>query len=159
MQPLGICDYCLQPINIDWYTSHGQPRQYCCRDCRNTANSRAGAAVRGEQTRERVRDGTWFNPSSVLTPEQLLEAAKLGGAASGAKFREQVNNGVWRNPALSEPARAKLSRPRTINDAVLHSAVSKLTQGLSVSDLTPDEAETYRAYRRRLKTKRTGPAR
>jgi len=42
--PLGICDLCGDSIpRHRWHTSKRTPRLFCGRDCRNTANSRAGA--------------------------------------------------------------------------------------------------------------------
>ncbi|MBE2200442.1 MAG: hypothetical protein IAE79_17640 [Anaerolinea sp.] len=59
VQPFGICDYCLGKIPADMgeYTSKGKPRLYCCRDCRNAANSQAGAAIRSEKAQRRVERG------------------------------------------------------------------------------------------------------
>jgi len=147
IKPIGICDNCGQAIKINWYTSKRTPRLYCCRLCRNTSNSRIGAGIRSEKAKARVQAGVWQNPGEEFTPAQRKEYARLGGAASQAKFIEEVKAGQWRNPALSTKARAKLSRPRTIQDKALHSAISKLLRDLKMADLTPQEADKYRAYR------------
>jgi hypothetical protein len=64
-----------------------------------------------------------------------------------------VEAGSWRNPALADQAREKLSRPRR-HSGVLHSAIEKLKQGAKVADLTPEEQEAHRAYRRGLQDRR-----
>ncbi len=73
--------------------------------------------------------------------------------------KAEVETGTWRNPVLSDEAREKLSQPRVHDDnPVLHSALEKLTQGASISDLTPEEQEEHRAYRRRLRAARAEEA-
>ena len=54
--PLGICDLCGGEISPGPYTSKDTPRLFCSRECRNTANSRAGAAIR-YATQEKVKGG------------------------------------------------------------------------------------------------------
>lgn len=143
IEPVGVCDFCKGEITDTWYTRRG-PRRYCCVDCRNTANSRAGAEIRGEKTRARVTAGTWQNPHHLNPPtgEEQARRARLG------RLRE-VAAGAWRNPALTDAARVKLSRPRT-HTGDLHAAIEKLGHGLSVADLSPKEQEAHRSYRRRL---------
>ena len=103
--PIGICDHCLGPIHPDeHYTSKGHPRRYCCRDCRNTANSRNSTAIRAEKARERVEAGQWVNPRELLTPEQI---SAIQSAASRAGRLREIAEGRWRNPALSPDSRAK----------------------------------------------------
>ncbi len=105
--PIGICDHCLGPIHPDeHYTSKGQPRRYCCRDCRNTANSRNSTAIRIEKAKANVAAGTWYNPRSELTREQISEIQSR--AATTARTRERAE-GRWRNPGLSPESRAKNS--------------------------------------------------
>jgi acyl-CoA reductase-like NAD-dependent aldehyde dehydrogenase len=58
-----------------------------------------------------------------------------------------VAAGRWRNPALTDAARAKLSRPRRHTGA-LHNALEKLKRGLRVADLTAEQQDAHRAYRR-----------
>lgn len=149
LKPIGICDQCGGPIRMDWYTSKHQPRRYCSRLCRNTANSRQGAPIRSQKLKERVQAGIWFNPGARLTTDQRHIYACMGGAAAAAIFKSQVKDGTWRNPALSAGARRKLSRPRAKHNYLLHRAISKLSRGLKMADLTPDEAKLYRAYRHR----------
>lgn len=143
--PLGTCDHCGGDIpRSRWYTSKRKPRLHCSRDCRNTANSRAGAPIRSEKARARVRRGEWQNPAKLNppTPEEQARRASLGR-------KREVVAGTWRNPALTTAARKKLSRPRK-HSGVLHSAIEKLGRGLSVSQLTPEEQEVHRQYRRDL---------
>ncbi len=141
-QPIGICDLCLTPIPHErWYTSKGAPRRYCPdTDCRNTANSRAGAPIRAEKQREHVRRGEWKNPAKLNPPsrEEQSKRSRLG------RLRE-VARGIWRNPALTPAAREKLSRPRKHSGA-LHRAMEKLRSG-KMADLTDEERAAWRAYR------------
>lgn len=149
VEPVGVCDLCKGPIDRRfWYTSKGRPRCFCSRDCRNTANSRAGIPVRREKTLKRVAAGTWKNPAKLRppTPEEQSERARKG------RLRE-VTVGTWRNPALTDQARVKLSRPRR-HDGVIHSALEKLKQGGRIADLTTEEQEAHRAYRRDLRAQR-----
>lgn len=142
-QALGTCDHCLGPIPADLghYTSKGKPRLYCSRLCQNTANSRAGSPARSRKARQRVRRGQWVNPATLNKPDP----ANIGAGVSRLR-KKQVKAGTWRNPALTDEARAKLSRPRVHGDnPTLHSAMEKLRQGTSVSDLTDAEAEAQRA--------------
>ncbi len=147
-QPLGICDHCLGEIPVDMglYTSKGKPRLFCCRDCRNAANSQAGAPIRSRKARERVERGDWQNPHHLTPPTQMEQArrARLGR-------KREVTAGTWRNPADSPEAREKLSRPRKHGDnPVLHRALEKLKAGQKISDLTSEEAGAHRVYRSEL---------
>lgn len=120
-QPLGICDHCLAQMPEDrHFTSKGKPRLYCSRDCRNTANSRAGSKKRSVKAKARVRRGEWQNPHHLNppSPEEQARRARLG------RLRE-VQAGTWRNPALSPEARKKLSRPRK-HSGPLRQAIRKL---------------------------------
>lgn len=149
-QPIGTCDHCLGPIPADeWYTRRG-PRRYCCIDCRNTANSRNGEPVRHAKMMERVEAGEWVNPRSLMTPEEI--SAAQSEASRKGRLRE-VAEGRWRNPALTDAARAKLSRPRK-HHGLLHTALEKLTAGKRMAELTVAERRVYHAYRTRLKRKR-----
>lgn len=144
-QELGICDNCLSEIPRDeWYTSKGKPRLYCGRDCRNTGNSRAGAPIRSAKAKRRVARGEWQNPHHLNppTPTEQSRRARLGR-------RREVKAGTWRNPALNDEAREKLSRPRK-HESSLHAVLEKLKQVGRVADLSPEEKELYRAYRREL---------
>lgn len=150
-QPLGICDHCLGeiPSDVGWYTSKGKPRLHCCRDCRNAANSQAGAAIRSKKAKRRVARGEWQNPHHLNppTPEEQARRARVGR-------KREVTSGTWRNPAKSLDARRKLSRPRKHGDnLVLHRALEKLKFG-TVADLTEEETEAHRAYRRNLEAAR-----
>ena len=148
-QPIGICDLCQGPI-AEPYTTKNKPRRYCSRDCRNTGNSRAGADIRSEKNLKRVQAGTWQNPAKLNPPSP--EA--IGRKARITRQRE-VAAGTWRNPALTDEARAKLSRPRKHGDnPLLHSAIEKLGQGASVSELTPEEQQAHRTYRAELQAKK-----
>lgn len=143
-QPLGICDNCRGEIPRDeWFTSKGQSRRYCGRDCRNTGNSRAGAPIRSEKTKQRIARGDWYNPHLLNppTPKEQSRRARLGR-------NREVKAGTWRNPAISAGAREKLSRPRK-HDPELHAVLEKLKGG-SVADLTPEEKHIHRAYQRGL---------
>jgi len=142
--PLGICDLCGAQMPNP-YTSKGKPRRYCSRQCRNTANSRAGNAERVRKLRASIAAGEWVNPRTVNPPDP----AKLAAASRRIRLRE-VRNGTWRNPAMSDEARAKLSRPRK-HDGPLAAAIEKLRRpGASVADLTPEERDAHAAYRRAL---------
>jgi len=148
-QLLGICDLCGGPIPFaDWYTSKGRPRLYCSVDCRNTANSRAGAPIRSKKTLARIARGEWQNPADLHPPTSDEQAYR---ARKGR--RKEVADGRWRNPALSDDAREKLSRPRKHN-GLLHTVIEKLKQGLSVANLSPDEQDAHRAYRKQLRDAR-----
>lgn len=143
---LGICDQCGGeiPPHLGDYTSKGSPRLHCSRDCRNTANSRAGAEERGRQARLRVAHGQWVNPATINKPDP----ANISAGVSLAR-KAEVEAGTWRNPALDDEAREKLSRPRVhTDDPILHSAIEKLGRGLRVNRLTPDEQRAHRAWRR-----------
>jgi DNA-binding transcriptional regulator YiaG len=163
--PIGICDFCGEDFSPDvsHYTSKGKPRFHCSHECRNTANSRAGADIRAEKMQARVRRGEWQNPSP-LTRDDATDAEiaffqrRVSAGMSEARKRE-VREGRWRNPALGAEARRKLSRPRKHGDnPVLHSAIEKLHGG-TMDDLTPEEREAYLAYRRRLRKARIGKVR
>lgn len=149
-QPIGICDLCLKPIPREqWYTRRG-PRLYCPGpDCRNTANSRAGAPIRSAKAIERVERGEWFNPRSELSDE---ENRRLNAQAAQLGRKREVDAGTWRNPALSDGARAKLSRPRKHTGA-LANAIEKLRSG-TMNDLTDKERAAYRSYRQALRSRR-----
>lgn len=146
--PLGICDQCgKQMPRDDWYTSKGQPRRYCDRQCRNTGNSRAGADIRSDKALDRVARGVWVNPADINppTPEEQSRRSRLGR-------QREVADGTWRNPALTDEARQKLSRPRK-HDGDLHAALEKLRTG-SMADLTDAEAAAHREYQRSLRDAR-----
>lgn len=150
--PIGVCDLCAGVIKADeWFTRRG-PRRYCCVDCKNTANSRAGAPIRSDKAKERIASGQWQNPREKMTPEQISETQSR--ASRTTRMRE-VEEGRWRNPALADEAREKLSRPRKHTGA-LHSAIEKLRAGVRMSDMTEAEQDAYRAYthdlRERFKT-------
>lgn len=146
---LGICDLCKGAIRpAFWYTSKGKPRRYCSRDCRNTANSRAGAAIRATKQKDRVAAGEWQNPHILRppTPAEQSHRAALGR-------RREVEAGTWRNPALTDEARAKLSKPRKHSGA-LAGAIEKLGAGAKLADLTIEEQDAHRAYRREQQKRR-----
>lgn len=138
-RPLGICDHCGAPMPT--HTVKEKIRRFCSVRCRNTANSRAGNAERTRKLRERVARGEWQNPATLRPPTPEEQAAR----ARRGRLRE-VAAGVWRNPALSDAARAKLSRPRKTSGA-LADAIEKLRKG-NMADLSPDEADAYRAHAR-----------
>lgn len=102
-QAVGICDLCLGPIQPDNHYTRRGPRLHCSRECRNTANSRTGAPVRAEMARERVRDGTWYDPRSELTPERRHE---IDSTNSRNNRLREIDAGRWRNPGLTSEARA-----------------------------------------------------
>ena len=144
--PLGICDHCRAeiPEEIGNYTSKGKPRRYCSRNCQNTANSQAGADIRGQKVKQRMARGEWQNPAKLSPPtgKEQARRARLGR-------KREVEAGTWRNPALTDEAREKLSRPRKHGDnPALHSAMEKLRQGYRVNQLTPEEQSAHRTYRR-----------
>lgn len=146
--PLGICDLCGAQMP-DAYTAKGRPRLYCSRECRNTSNSRAGAASRTRKLHERIAAGSWVNPAMLRPPTSAEQAAR----ARKGRLRE-VAAGVWRNPALGEAARAKLSRPRKHSGA-LAEAMERLKQpGVGMADLTPPQQDAYRAYAREMQSRR-----
>lgn len=145
LKPIGICDHCLGPIAPEqWYTSKRKPRQFCCRQCRNTAIARRYAApVNRERMLAQVADGSWVNPQPTPpTPAEQARRARLG------RMRE-VAAGTWRNPGLTPEARAINSQPEKHTGA-LAAAIEKLKRGASVRDLTPEEQDAHRAYRRAL---------
>lgn len=149
LKPLGICDHCGGEIpKSQWYTTKRKPRLYCSRDCLNTANSRAGTPIRLEKVQARIASGEWQNPAALnpATPAEQSRRAGLGR-------KREVEAGTWRNPALTDEARIKLSRPRKHSGA-LHSAIEKLGRGVPSAELTDDEREAHREYRRRLRTTR-----
>jgi hypothetical protein len=157
IEPLGVCDNCGEtfPERVSPYTSKGVPRLCCSRRCRNALNSRRGAEKRSEMARARVRRGEWENPSPLMQDDATQAEvehyiAAMSAGVSRAR-KAEVEAGTWRNPALSPEAREKLSRPRVHGDnPVLHSALRKLGQGDSVGDLSTEEREAHRAYRRDL---------
>ena len=150
-RPIGICDLCGASIPREqWYTRRG-PRLYCPdTDCRNIANSRNGNAVRVAKMNERVRRGEWQNPRSFLSAE---ENARLNAHAGRLGRLREVAAGTWRNPALSDEARAKLSRPRK-HHGILHRVLEKLRHG-SVADLTEREKRAHRKYQQILVLRRS----
>lgn len=148
------CELCGRPVDaggLGRYTSKGKRRRFCSRDCRNTANSRAGAPIRSEKALGRVASGEWQNPAEVMTRDQLRKAARLGGGARAKQHRAALEAGTWQSPADAPGARAKLSRPRVHSDnPTLHRAIEKLRGG-SMADLTEAEANEYRVYRQQLR--------
>ncbi len=160
--PWPACELCGEDVNqhgLGYWTTKGRPRRFCSLECRQSNNSREGTPIRTALTRERIKAGTWENPVNFTTPEQRREYGKLGGEVRAETLRAEVEAGTWQNPADAPGAREKLSRPRKYADnPVLHSAIEKLGQGYSVSDLTSEEAEAHRQYRRKLgKRMRQGP--
>jgi len=148
-QPLGVCDNCLGNIPKElWYTSKGKPRLYCCVECRNAGNSHKGEPVRYAKMLQRIERGEWTNLAKLRPPtsQEQSERSRKGRLA-------EVKAGIWRNPALSSEAREKLSRPRKHSGA-LADAIEKARRGMRMAELTPDEQEAYRAYRRELYRKK-----
>jgi hypothetical protein len=146
-QPLGICDLCLGPIPRDeWYTRRG-PRLHCSMDCKNTANSRAGASIRSRKVKRRVARGEWVNPASLNAPDPQNVSAGVSRAR-----KAEVKAGTWKNPAITDKARAKLSRPRK-HVGALHRAIEKLRHG-SMKDLTDVEHKAWLKWRRNLRRAR-----
>ena len=157
--PLGICDLCGGeiPPSLGWYTSKRRPRLHCSLVCRQTENSRVGSPVRSRKAMERVRSGQWVNPNPALgnDPAAIAQWRANFTRALSAERKREVAEGRWRNPALDPAAREKLSRPRRHTDnPVLHRAVERLGAGASVADLTEEEKQTWREYRRRLQRER-----
>lgn len=142
----GICDLCGSEI-ADPYTSKGTPRRYCSRDCRNTGNSREGNEERTRKLRESVARGEWVNPNAIRPPTFAEQSAR----ARKGRLRE-VEAGTWRNPGLTPQARAKNSQPHK-HSGVLAEAIEKLRHG-KMADLTPQQADAYRAYKRQLAAQR-----
>ena len=148
IQPIGTCDHCLGPIPPgQWRTRRG-PRLYCSLECRNTANSRAGAEERGRKAKQRVHAGTWQNPAKLRPPT----GEEQGARARKGRLRE-VAEGRWRNPGLTPEAREINSRPHK-HSGFLASAIERLKAGATMTDLTTEEADAYRAYKRQLRTAR-----
>lgn len=137
--PLGICDLC-GAVLPDPYTSKGKPRRYCSVDCRNTGNSREGNPERTRKLRESVARGEWVNPHAVRPPTSDEQADR----ARKGRLRE-VAAGTWRNPGLTPEAREINSRPHKHSGA-LAEALERLKHG-KMGDLTPEQADAYRAYR------------
>lgn len=150
VQPIGICDLCLQsiPSHLGNYTSKGAPRLHCSRECRNTANSRAGAPIISQKTRARIERGEWANPAELNPPDPKVVTEGI----REARLRE-VQEGRWRNPGLTPEAREINSRPHKHSGA-LAEAIERLNAGASTSDLTPEQQEAHRAYRRQLEAAR-----
>ena len=146
------CELCggdLDAHGLGYWTLKGKRRRHCCTWCKATANSRAGAPKRSAIQRARVRAGLWNNPGEHHTPESLRAAAKAGGAVRAEQHHVDLEAGTWSNPADAPGAREKLSRPRAHSDnPTLHRAIEKLTAGGKAADLTPEEAEAFRAHRR-----------
>lgn len=149
--PVGICDHCGGKIHPDEHYTRRGPRRYCSTDCKNTANSRAGAPIRSDKAKERVAAGVWQNPRDLMTPEEISQTQSR---ASRTARQRELHEGNWRNPALTDEAREKLSRPRK-HDGLLHRVIEKLRRG-SVKNLTPEEQEAHRVYRRSLQKKNAG---
>jgi len=63
-----------------------------------------------------------------------------------------VKAGTWKNPAITDKARAKLSRPRK-HVGALHRAIEKLRHG-STKDLTDVEHKAWLKWRRNLRRAR-----
>ena len=157
IEPLGVCDTCGEtfPETVSPYTSKGVPRLCCSRTCRNALNSRRGAGKRSEQAKARVRLGEWENPSPLVredvSDEELKSCLEAMAAGVSRVRKAEVETGIWRNPALGAVARKKLSRPRVHTDnPLLHRAFERLRQGASVAELSVDEREAHRSYRREL---------
>lgn len=127
---------------------------YCSRQCRNTANSRAGAPIRSRKAKERVHRGDWINPLTLEPVPARREHARKAGLARAEQHRAALAKGEWQNPANAPGAREKLSRPRKHDNPTLHAAIEKLGAGYSMANLAPEEQEAYRAYRRDLRLRR-----
>ena len=149
VQAIGICDLCLGEIPPDLgnWTSKGKLRLHCSRECRNTANSRAGNEERIAKVHERVLLGEWVNPATIRppTPEEQSARARKG------RLRE-VADGSWRNPGLTPEAREINSRPEK-HTGVLASAIERIKK-VGMAGLTPGEQEAYRAHARELRAAR-----
>lgn len=144
--PLGICDLCGDEIP-DPYTSKGKPRRYCSVACKNTGNSREGNKSRIRKQNERIAKGLWQNPMTIRPPTSFEQSAR----ARRGRLREVVA-GTWRNPGLTPAARAKNSEPHKHSGA-LAEAIEALKHG-KMTDLTPEQADAYRAYAREKNAKR-----
>jgi hypothetical protein len=96
----------------------------------------------------RITRGEWQNPSKLRPPTSQEQAER----ARKGRLSEVATN-AWRNPALDPDARSKLSTPRR-HTGILHSAIEKIKRGSSVADLTFEEAEAHREYRRQLRAAR-----
>ena len=144
-KPLGICDFCGQPIAPNnWYTTQGKPRRFCSVKCKNTYLSRNFAApVNKERMLKEIEEGTWQNPAKVNPPtsEEQARRARIG------RLRE-IAEGRWRNPGLTPEARAINNRPRK-HSGPLAEAI-KIRRYGKINDLTEEQAEAYRAYQREL---------
>jgi|GEM_PF-2097130 len=162
--PIGICDLCGEPFpaGVSHYTTKGKPRLHCSIECRQTANSRAGNPKRVRKVKERISRGEWENPSAFVredaTDEEREEQRRRIGVGAKRIRDAEVREGRWRNPALNDAAREKLSRPRTIDDPVLHRAIERLGHGETMADLTTEEAEAYRAHSRARRAARKDEA-
>lgn len=145
---IGICDQCGGQIPVgDHYTSKGRPRLHCSIDCRQTANSRAGAPIRSRKAKQRVARGEWTNPADIHHPDP----ANISAGVSRAR-KAEVREGRWRNPALAEAAKRKLSRPRKHTGALAR-AIDKARTG-GMASLTPSEHRAYLRWRRELRQAR-----
>jgi len=146
LQPIGICDLCLQPIppHLGNYTSKGTPRLHCSRECRNTANSRTGAPIRSQKILKRIERGEWSNPAELHPPDPQAVSEGI----RRARLRE-VQEGRWRNPGLTPEAREINSRPHK-HSGPLAEAIERFKAGARTADLTPEQQEAHRAYRRQL---------
>lgn len=148
---IGICDHCGGPIAPhDYYTSKGKPRQFCSRDCRNTANSRAGNPIRRAKAQQRVAQGSWQNPAKLHPPTPTEQAAR----ARKGRLRE-VQSGTWRNPGQTPAAQAINSRPHKHTGA-LAEAMEILRHGCT-ADLSPDQHAAILAYRKNLRDQKNHP--
>lgn len=66
------------------FTWGARPRRHCPTLCRNTANSRPTAKMRGRVLRERSKGGEWTSYPVTLTPEGRREMEERAGTASAA---------------------------------------------------------------------------
>lgn len=146
--PLGICDYCGKGIPQEyWWTSKGRPRLHCCLECRQAANSRK-MENRSEWMHQRIDSGEWTNPASINRPshETLSKNSRV------ARLRE-VDEGRWRNPGLTPEALEINSLPHK-HSGPLADAIEKLRLGVKLRDLSTEEQEAHRLYRKSLRDAR-----
>lgn len=154
IQAIGICDFCLGQIPPDLgnWTSKGTPRLHCSLVCRQTANSRIGNPIRVEKIRQAIQRGEWIRPDTITKPDP----ANISAGVSNAR-KAEVAAETWRNPGLTDEARAINSMPHK-HSGPLASAIEKLGAGSRMADLTTDEQEHYRAWRRQLRRNRRSEA-
>lgn len=145
---IGICDFCGKNIPTgEWWTSKGRPRLHCCIECRQAANSRK-MENRSEWMRSRIEDGEWVNPATINRPSSEV----ISKNSRAARLRE-VEEGRWRNPGQTSEAREKNSEPHK-HTGVLASAIEKLRTTGKTSELSPEEQEAHRLYRKQLRNAR-----